>query len=187
MIDDGVMRVIEKMERFQQDWSDSWNIPRGQGLLMHQLALAAGCRRLVEVGTSYGYSGLFLASAARSGGGVLDTFERNPDKIAQSAEFFAEAGLSEFVNQHDGDALELLKQLDDGVDFVFLDATKDETEDYWRVIEPKLAPRCIVAVDNTSTHPEQLGGFVRMLRRLEDFSSCDVQVGHGFELAVRPG
>lgn len=187
MIDSRVMQTIEKAERFQQDRSDSWNIPRQQGLLMHQLALASGCRQLVEVGTSYGYSGLFLASAARACGGVLHTFECNGDKIARSGEFFAEAGLSDFVRQYDGDALELLAKVQDGVDFAFLDATKDETDDYWRIIEPKLARRCVVTVDNTSTHPEQLGGFVEMLRGREDFNSCDVQVGHGFELAVRPG
>lgn len=187
MIDTKVMQTVEKVERFQQDRSDSWNIPRDQGLLMHQIARAGACRQMVEVGTSYGYSGLFLAAAAKANGGMLHTFERNPDKIALSGEFFAEAGLTDSIKQYDGDALELLANIPEGIDFAFLDATKDETDDYWRLIEPKLAARCVVVVDNTSTHPEQLGQFVRMLRDREDFSSCDVQVGHGFELAVRGG
>lgn len=187
MIDDHLLRTIEKVEHFQQDRPDSWNIPREQGLLMHQIALTGGCRQIVEVGTSYGYSGLFLAAAAKANDGLLHTFERNPDKIARSGEFFAEAGLSEYVRQYDGDALDRMSELPDGIDYAFLDATKDETDRYWRVIEPKLAKRCVIVVDNTSTHPEQLGGFVRMLRGRNDFSSCDVPVGHGFELAVRCG
>lgn len=187
MIDGSVMRTIEKAEQFQRDRSDSWNIPREQGLLMHQIALAGACRHIVEVGTSYGYSGLFLAAAAKANDGTLHTFERNPDKIVRSAEFFADAGLTDSVKQYNGDALDRMSELPDDIHYAFLDATKDETADYWRIIEPKLAGRCVIVVDNTSTHPEQLGEFVRMLRGRDDFSSCDVQVGHGFELAVRCG
>jgi predicted O-methyltransferase YrrM len=187
MIDARVMQTIEQMERFQQDRNDSWNIPREQGLLLHQVALAAGCRRLVEVGTSYGYSGLFLAAAARDTGGVLDTFDRDPDKHAAAREFFTAAGLEGVVRLRAGDALEKLAELDDGIDFAFLDATKVETDEYWRVVEPKLAARWVLAVDNTTSHAAQLGPFVEMLRGRPDLSSCDVPVGHGFELAVRPG
>lgn len=187
MMDAQVMQVVEEMEDFQRDRSDAWNVPREQALVMHAVALAGRCRHLVEVGTSYGFSGLFLAAAARANGGTLHTFEKSEDKHAHARDVFARAGLADTVRLHTGDALEALAGLADGIDFAFLDATKTETRQYWGLIEGKLAPHCIIAVDNTSTHPEQLGEFVTMLRDRDDFFSCDVPAGHGFELAVRPG
>jgi predicted O-methyltransferase YrrM len=185
MIPQDIQRVIDEVEAFQKTREDSWNIPREEGMILHNIALAAGCRYFVEVGTSYGFSGLFLGAAARANGGKVHTFDRDPKKHEAAREHFSQAGLAETIHLHSGDALELLDGLEPGVDFAFLDATKTETVDYWRIIEPKLAPSCVITVDNISTHEEQLGAFAKMLRTHEDFTSCPVHVGNGFELAVR--
>jgi predicted O-methyltransferase YrrM len=187
MIPQDVMAVIDHVEEFQKTRSDSWNIPRQEGMILHNIALAAGCRYLVEVGTSYGFSGLFLGAAARAVGGKLHTFDRDAKKHEQATEHFARANLSQTVQLHSGDATELLAELEDGIDFAFLDATKTETATYWDLIEPKLAPTCVITVDNISTHGKELGPFAQMLRDHEDFTSCPVEVGNGFELAVRRG
>ncbi len=187
MISSTAMQAIDQLEQFQTTRDDSWNIPRAEGLILHNIVLAGRCRTLVEVGTSYGFSGLFLASAARATGGVLHTFDIDTRKHEHAAKNFQAAGLADVVQLHTGDARQNLVDLPDGVDFAFLDATKDQTGEYWQCIEPKLAPSCIVALDNISTHPAQLGSFVEMLRGRDDFASCPVAVGNGFELAVRVG
>lgn len=185
MIDSRVLAVIDEVEAFQRTRDDAWNVPRDEGMLLHTLARLGGCRTVVEVGTSYGFSGLFLAAAARANGGLLHTFDINPMKHEHAARHFAKAGLSDAVRLHTGDALAELPRLPGRVDFAFLDAAKPQTFDYWRAIEDKLSPRCVVAVDNTGSHREQLADFVAMLRGRADFTSCDVPVGNGFELAVR--
>jgi len=185
MIDPEVMVVIDEVEQFQKSRSDSWNIPRSEGMVLHAIVLAAGCRKLVEVGTSYGFSGLFLASAARANGGVLHTFDIEPRKHEVASKHFARAGLDEVVTLHTGDAARELNVLDDGVEFAFLDAAKPETCDYWKVLEPKLAGRCLITVDNTSTHPEALAEFLELIEQREDFTTADVPIGNGFSLSVR--
>ncbi len=187
MIDASVWAVMDELEAFQQTVDNAWNVPRAEGLLLHNIALAGGCRYLVEVGTSYGFSGLFLACAARAGGGRLETFDIDPEKHRSAAKTFEKAGLSDIVTMHTGDAVENLPKLAQGVDFTFIDAAKHQTMDYWDILEPKLADRCIVTVDNISSSAEQMVAFLGMLRERADFSYCDVQVGNGFGLAVRTG
>jgi len=187
MIDADVAAVIDEVEAFQKSRSDAWNVPREEGMILYAVAVLGGCRRIAEVGTSYGFSGLFLGAGARANGGRLDTFDINPDKHRYAAVHFRKAGLFDVVVLHTGDAAQGLDALEPGVDFAFLDATKSETLDYWRTLEPKLAPRCVIAVDNTATHSDVLAPFLDMLRTRGDFACCDIPVEHGLELAVRAG
>jgi len=185
MIDPTVSAVIDELETFQKTRTDAWNIPRDEGLALHALALAGGCRTLVEIGTSYGFSGLFLASAAKAFDGTLHTFDIDPRKHEHAARNFAKAGLDRWIRLHTGDARRLLAQMDGGVDFAFIDAAKEESFDYFAALEPKLARRCLVAVDNTNTHNDQLANFLIMLGTRGDFTYCNLPVGHGLGLAVR--
>ncbi|MFP4356288.1 MAG: O-methyltransferase [Phycisphaerae bacterium] len=187
MINAKVMQAIDKLEAFQKDRDDSWNIPREEGLILHNIVLAGGCRMLVEVGTSYGFSGLFLGSAAQANGGRLHTFDLDPRKHEHAAKNFESAGLGDSIELHLGDARQRLAELPDGIDFAFLDATKTQTPEYWQIIQPKLAGTCIITVDNISTHREELAGFASMLRDSGGFTSCPVEIGNGFEFAVRRG
>jgi predicted O-methyltransferase YrrM len=186
MISPLVMTVIDELEVFQGNHSDSWNVPREEGMILHTIVVAARCRYLVEVGTSYGFSGLFLASAAGHGG-VLHTFDRDARKHEHAARNFRQARLDGAVKLYTGDARVELAHVEAGIDFAFIDATKAETSEYWKLLEPRMARRCLVAVDNTGTHRKDLAPFVQMLRTRGDFTCCDVAVGNGFELGVRAG
>jgi predicted O-methyltransferase YrrM len=187
MISPAVATAIDELEAFQESRSDSYNIPRQEGMILHAFVVAAGCRYLVEVGTSYGFSGLFLASAAKGNGGLLHSFDRDAHKHEHATKNFQRAGLSDAVKLYTGDALVELSRLREGIDFAFLDATKSQTFAYWKLLETRFSRRCIVAVDNTRTHRKELMPFVEMLRGRGDFTCCDVPVGNGFELAVRAG
>ncbi len=187
MIDPQIRAAIDRLEAFMAPRSDAWNVPREEAMLLHAVALASRAKLLVEVGTSYGYSGVFLAAAARANGGTLHTIDVEPRKHAHARGVFEEAGLSETVILHTGDALDLLPDLPSGVEFVFLDSTKSLTLDFFRAVEPKLAPRAVVTLDNTHTHPDDLAPYLSMIRARADFTSCDCAVGHGIEISVRTG
>ncbi len=185
MLSPNVLAVVDRLETFQKGRANAWNVPRDEALFLYQLALWGGCRFLVEVGTSYGFSGLFLAAATRAAGGRLHTFDIDPEKHDHARGVFREAGLGDTVTLHTGDAKALLPALEAGIDFAFLDAAKHETAAYWAAIEPKLAPRAIVVLDNTSTHPEEMADVVDLLRGRADFTSGHVPFSHGVEVAVR--
>jgi predicted O-methyltransferase YrrM len=185
MLDAKMLAAVDELEAFQGSREDSWNVPRDEGMILHVLALAAGAKTLVEVGTSYGFSGLFLASAARANGGRLHTFEQNEAKHAHARRIFGKAGLADSVALYTGDARERLAELSEGIDFLFLDAAKAQTREYWEAVEGKLARRCTVTVDNTENMAAEMADFVEFLHGLDDFHVCHIPCPHGLELAVR--
>lgn len=187
MIDARVMKVIDELEAFQETVDNAWNVPRDEGLLLHALVLAANCRTMVEVGTSYGFSGLFLGAAARQLGGRLHTFEIDQAKFDSAQATFAKAGLNDVITQHFGDARHELNKLAGSIDFAFLDATKEETTEYYERIADRLARRCLIVIDNITMKAPSLRGLRQKLIDWPEWTYCDVDVGNGFGLAVRTG
>ena len=122
--------------------------------LLQALIVARCARHIVELGTSYGYSTLFLADAARRTGGRVTTFELSAEKQAFAREQLAEARLGGFVDWRQGDAVELLPSLDDGVDFVLIDLWKELYVPCLDLVYPKLAENAVIAADNMLFPPD---------------------------------
>jgi len=121
------------------------------GALLYLLARSAGARCVVEFGTSFGVSTLFLAAAVRdNGGGRVITTEFVPEKAQRARDNLAEAGLDDLVDIRVGDALQTLAAPIGGtVDLLFLDATKGLYLDILRLMEPHLRPGSLVASDRS--------------------------------------
>ena len=189
MFTESVLAVIERVDRLRNEVDDHWQIPRDEALVLAQLAGIGRCVSICEIGTSYGFSTLHLAAAARRNGGHVHTIDQNPKKVAAATRNLRDAGLLEVVTLHEGDALEVLASIRPSApfDFVFIDATKEQSDTYLDAVWPKLATRCILVTDNTTTHADELSAFVGRLRSLPGFTSCGVTVGNGFELTVRLG
>jgi predicted O-methyltransferase YrrM len=117
------------------------------GRLLHVLALAAGARRVVEIGTAIGVSTLHLARALPEDGELI-SFEIDPSRHADARAYLERAGVADRVDLRLEDALEGLPKLEGPFDLAFLDAAKGQYEEYLRLTLPLLRPRAIVAVDN---------------------------------------
>ncbi len=121
------------------------------GLLTYQLIRAARPAQVVEFGTSYGVSTLYLAAAVHDNGtGHVHTTEMNAKKIAAARATFADAGLDDLVTVHEGDAVTTLAELAGPIGFVLLDGWKPMYRPLLDVLEPKLAPGALLLADNTS-------------------------------------
>lgn len=119
------------------------------GELLHLLARTTGARTVVEYGTSFGISAIYLACAVRdNGGGRVVTTELQEDKARRAQESFAAAGVDDLVELRLGDARETLADLDGPVDLVLLDGWPDMALDVLRVVEPKLRPGSLVLLDD---------------------------------------
>jgi predicted O-methyltransferase YrrM len=187
MFPDSVQRVIDQVDKLREVVNDHWQIPRDEAMLLAQLVRIGTCASICEIGTSYGFSTLHLAAAAQEHGGHVHSIDHNPKKIEAARQSLRAAGLDEVVTLHQGDARVVLRELHapSPFDFVFLDATKAECDDYLDAVWPKLASACMLVTDNIDTHADELSSFVRRLRDFPDFHSCGVSVGNGFELTVR--
>ena len=101
------------------------------GELLYILASAAKAKKILELGTAIGYSAIYLARACESADGALVTFENNSDMAARAKENFRKAGVSERVEIHEADVLDMLPRLQGDFDFIFLDIEK---KDYVRIL-----------------------------------------------------
>jgi predicted O-methyltransferase YrrM len=189
MFPDSVQAVIDQVDRLRAEVDDHYQIPRDEALVLAQLVGIGRCISVCEIGTSYGFSTLHLAAAAQQNGGHVHTIDKDPKKVAAATANLRDAGLLGVVTVHQGDARELLAAIQPAVpfDFVFIDATKEQSDAYLDAVLPRLAPRCLLVTDNTTTHADELASFVQRLRSLPGFQSCAVPVGNGFELTVRLG
>jgi len=117
----------------------------------HLLCRSLRAKRVVEVGTSFGVSTLYLADAVRAnGGGVVIGTEYEAAKAAQARETFAAAGLSELIDLREGDLRETLKVIEGPVDFVLMDIWTEMARPALELIAPHLRPGAIVVADNTA-------------------------------------
>ena len=190
----GAMRLV--MERLQErnarDRVDG--TPQSQrlraitpdvGQFLLTLALAIGARRIVEVGTSAGYSTLWLALAARRTGGRVTTFEIDPAKVTLAATTFSEAGVSDLVDLRAEDAAVGLGTVGGTADLVFIDAEKQDYERYLDLTVVALRPGGLLIADNLTSHASDLAGFRTRALADERLSSVVVPIGNGELVGVR--
>ena len=117
----------------------------------HLLCRALRATRVVEIGTSFGVSTLYLADAVRAnGGGLVIGTEHEPAKAAAARASFAEAGLSEFVDLREGDLRETLKVIEGPVDFVLMDIWTEMARPAIELVAPHLRTGAVVVADNTA-------------------------------------
>lgn len=160
------MQQLEAMDAAQRP---DHSLPKHQRLLavspetgrfLALLTAAAPGGLIVEVGTSSGYSTLWLALAARLTRRRIVTLERLEGKIALARETFRLAGVEDLVTLLEGDAVQLLADLRE-VSFCFLDADKDEYLAYYERVVPHLVPGGILVADNILSHAAVVEGFLK--------------------------
>lgn len=156
------------------------------GRLLYLLATAARAKTIIEFGTSFGISTIYLAAALRdSGGGRLITTEMEPTKTARAKEHLAEAGLDNLVDFRVGDALELLRELPKEVDFLLLDGAKPLYFRVLKLVESHLRKGAVIAADNINER-NKIGEFTDYVRDPKNgYISVDMPLGDGIEVSLR--
>jgi predicted O-methyltransferase YrrM len=148
------------------------------------LVRAMSPRLVLELGTSNGYSTLWLADAAKAVGATLVSVEINPDRSAQAREQLARAGLTADLRVQD--AAETLKDCPDGAwGFVFLDAERPAYAGYWPDLLRTLAPGGLLAIDNVLSHADQVAEVTAMIEAEPSVTTALIPIGAGVRLVVR--
>ena len=191
---DALQNLLTELEQFGRD-NDSataersrkmLNITRDTGEFLTVLVRAAFARRVLEIGTSNGYSTLWLASAAQDIGGSVTTVEKSQYKIDLAAKNFARSGLAASIAQVHDDAGHLLERsADSAFDFIFLDSERPEYSGWWPHLRRVLRRGGLLVVDNATSHPAEIAPFVALVKADAEFISSLVPVGNGEFLAAR--
>lgn len=176
----------EAFERRRDEWMLA--VGRDTGMLLNLLVRLGGCRRILEVGTSVGYSTLWLAEAARATGGRVTTLDSVASKHEQARVNLTEAGLAGLVDLVVGDALQSVERLPGPWDFVLLDFNRGLYRKSLEGLLSKLSPGAAIVADNM-LRPEvslpQAREYQAWVRTLPRMQSVLVPIGNGIELTRR--
>ena len=191
---DALETLKAELERFGQahDAATSdhvrrmFNITRDTGQLLGVLERATSARRVLEIGTSNGYSTVWLTEAAKALDGSVTTVELADEKIKLASDNFARSGLSPFITQVHDDAGRFLERSEKSAyDLIFLDSERSEYIGWWPNLRRVLRPGGLLIVDNAMSHAEEMAPFVALVSAVRDFAACLVPVGKGEYVAVK--
>ncbi|EHS7465932.1 O-methyltransferase [Vibrio cholerae] len=183
-------RIMEDLEQFgiQNDLAQSekskkyLNITRDTGEFLSVLVKATGANRILEIGTSNGYSTIWLASALPDDGKVY-TIEANPQKIEEASLNFNQTHTSSKIVQLVGDATEVLSNVPESMDFIFLDADRKTYVSLADDLFNLLKTGGLLVCDNATSHADELEEFRAWVSSQHNLSVSLVPIGKG-ELLV---
>jgi predicted O-methyltransferase YrrM len=147
------------------------NVPASDGRILYDIIRENGYTRGLEIGTSNGYSALWLGLAFKENGGQLITIEIEPQRAREAQENFIHAGLEDVIESRVNDALREIPVLDGPFDFVFIDAWKPDYLSYLRLVLPKMKPGGVITAHNVTSQGGSMQGFLEEIRDNPDLET----------------
>jgi predicted O-methyltransferase YrrM len=167
-------------------------LDRDKAEFCYQLCRAIDARRIVEIGTSYGVSTLYLAAAVRDniqaggGNGVVIGTEYEPEKAATARKHFAQADLGHLIDLREGDLRETLRRIDGPVDFMLVDIWIAMARPALELVAPRLGKGAIVVCDNTEQHRSAYADYFAFLKNpANGFRTMTLPFDGGLEFSIR--
>jgi caffeoyl-CoA O-methyltransferase len=149
--DDVEKRILGVIRDMDQRGRTYLSVPPEDGRYLRVLAEAIGATRIVEVGTSTGYSGLWLSLALKRTGGKLTTFEIDTGRAQTARDHFRQAGVDDQITVIVGNAHAELKNVAAPLDLVFIDADKEGYPDYFTQLEPRVRAGGLILAHNVGS------------------------------------
>jgi predicted O-methyltransferase YrrM len=167
-------------------------LDRDKAEFCYQLCRAIDAHRVVELGTSYGVSTLYLAAAVRDnirangGSGMVVGTEYEPRKARAAREHFFEAGLSSFIDLREGDLRATLRQIEGPIDFILMDIWIPMVRPALELVVPHLRPRAVIICDNTEVDRQAYADFFALINDpAQRFRTMTLPFSGGLEMSVR--
>lgn len=160
------------------------------GMFFSILLKSVKAKRVLEIGTSAGFSTLWFADALLENNGSIITIEADRKKIERAQKNFKQAGVDGMIKMMEGRALDVLRQMGtkNKFDFVFIDADKENVKEYFSLVLPMVRVGGIIAVDNM-LYPERyrpyMSRYAKYVQNMRDIQSVTVPIGMGEEITVK--
>jgi caffeoyl-CoA O-methyltransferase len=167
-------RLLDEMDASGHHF---WSVPRRDGEFLHLFVKATRARYVLELGTSHGFSAIWIGLGLEETGGHLTTIEIDKERYGLARRHVSEAGLLHRVTLIRGDAHAEVAKLDGPFDFVFMDADKEGQVDYFNKLYPrKLLPGGILTVHNAIRQANSMKDYLEMIRKHSDFDTVTLSV-----------
>ena len=182
--DQTTRNVLIELEKTQHDF---WNISRTTAEFMYNFIVDAGIKNVIEVGTSNGYSGIWIGKALKKTGGKLITIEFYEKRIVLALDNFKKCGVSDIIEIKQGDAATVLEHLPDDykIDFAFVDACKRQYVDFFGLIDPHLVIGGYIACDNVISHALKVQTFLEAIDKNPNYENVVLPLPAGLSLGKK--
>ena len=180
-----LVRLLRELDTFGRTHDGYYNIPPDTGQFFNILVRISKSKSILEVGTSNGYSTIWLADAVKDNIGKVLTIEISGHKVKMAAENARRAKLDKVIKVTHGDALKEIPKLKAKFDFLFLDAIKEDYLKYFKLAYPILTANAIIVADNAIMFADYMKDYLYHVRNHKDLRSVLVPIGSGVELTLK--
>lgn len=189
--------IKEKLHELQKTHSDFWNISPEVGSFLNMLVKTGGYKNILELGTSNGYSAIWLALALQQTGGQLISLEYSQDRLDMAEQNLTDCDLKDSVTLIQGKIIEILERFDlklfytnkdndnQFIDFAFIDASKLEYVEYFNLIHPKLKKNGMIVADNIISHESKVWNYIDMISAHDDYQTTKLNIGSGLLVSLK--
>lgn len=141
-----------------------WNIPKKTATFLHMIALATKSKQILELGTSAGYSTIWLAKAVSEMKGHVDTIEYFQPKCEIAKKHFKEANMEKYITLYEDNIIDVLKNYDKDLDMIFMDADRGNYDTYFYYLYPMLKKGGLIVVDNAGNYRDRMKRFLKLAK-----------------------
>ena len=182
--DQTTQNILKDLEKTQHDF---WNISRTTAQFLYNFIVDGGIKSVIEIGTSNGYSGIWLGKALKKTGGKLITVEFYESRIELARENFKKCGVDDIIEIKQGDASAVIEYLPDDykADFAFVDACKKQYIDFFRLLDPHLVKGGYIACDNVISHAQKVQTFLDDIDNNPNFENVVLPLPAGLSLGKK--
>ena len=169
------VKTVETCVELEKTIQDFWNVERASANFLNLTVKMINAKSALEIGTSNGYSGIWIAKALKETGGHLTTIEYWEKRSSLAIENFKKAGVNDIITTITGDAIEILKEMKEKnsikFDFIFVDANKAEYIEYFKSYDSLLQKGGVIIADNILSHYKKTHDFVETLMNHPNYQS----------------
>jgi len=169
--------VIEHLSKMRATEKGMMNVAPPEGEYLSELVKKLGAKRVLEIGTSNGYSGVWLALGLRETGGKLLTLDIDEGRRSLALKNFKATGMEDIIESRLGDALKVIPTLQGPFELVFIDAWKPDYKKYLDLTLPLVPSGGAIAAHNVDSHPQEMQDFLEAIRTSTELKTEFVKVG----------
>ena len=179
-----IQRLLKELEIFGSRHDGYYNIPPDTGEFFYILVKLSKAKNILEIGTSNGYSTIWLADAAEENSGKVTTIEIAEHKVNMAADNFKRAKLTN-IRIVQGDALKEIPKLKGKFDLLFLDAVKEDYIKYFKLAYPKLTSNAVIVADNAIMFERYMKEYLNYVGKHDNLRSVLIPIGSGVEFSLK--
>lgn len=171
--------IKAKLQELEKTQTEFWNVSPEVGTFLYIMAKTKQAKNILELGTSNGYSTIWLAMAAKELKATVTTIEYHQCRVDLAKSNFEQCGLTDIIKSYQGKIIPFLANTKEQFDFVFMDACKYEYIEYFKLLENIIPKDGIIISDNITSHKESVEDYVQYSSNSSKFRTVYIPMDEG--------